>query len=208
MYIKNEKGNNALHYAASIGYLKGVRLLLKKDSELALESNSEGLLPIHIACEEGHIDVVKEFLEQEWLDPNELLSKSSQNILHIAAKYGKDNVVNYILRNKNLGILLNQKDRKGNTPLHLAAKSLHPKTVLFLTQDKRLQVEVANNQKLTPHDVLVLRLKIPYTVREQSWRRQPPQVEWYKDRINTLLLVSILVATVTFAAGFTVPWWY
>nr|POF23003.1 hypothetical protein CFP56_15678 [Quercus suber] len=30
----------------------------------------------------------------------------------------------------------------------------------------------------------------------------------YKDRANTLLLVSTLVATVTFAAGFTIPGGY
>ena len=36
-------------------------------------------------------------------------------------------------------------------------------------------------------------------------RKEPPKIDWFKDRINTLLLVAILVATVTFAAGFAVP---
>lgn len=30
-------------------------------------------------------------------------------------------------------------------------------------------------------------------------------MDGYKDRVNTLLLVATLVATVTFAAGFTMP---
>ncbi|KAJ7981457.1 Protein ACCELERATED CELL DEATH 6 [Quillaja saponaria] len=230
MYSKDEEGNNPLHYAARKGYLKGVRLLLKKDREIALESNSKGLLPIHLACKEGHIDVVKEFLQQEWLHPIELLSKSGQNILHIAAKSRKDHVVKYILRNKNLEKLLDQQDRKGNTPLHLAAESMYPKTVLFLTHAMRHKIQVQNKENLKPIDVVHLRSKNPYSntfgelltmyilssdgsllsweeikVYLLSRHKQLPQTQLYKDRINTLLLVSILVATVTFAAGFTVP---
>lgn len=37
---------------------------------------------------------------------------------------------------------------------------------------------------------------------------EPLQMEWIKDRINTLLLVETLVATVTFTAGFTLPGGY
>lgn len=32
-----------------------------------------------------------------------------------------------------------------------------------------------------------------------------PQVKWIEDRVSTIILVAILVATVTFAAGFTMP---
>lgn len=34
---------------------------------------------------------------------------------------------------------------------------------------------------------------------------EPPQIKWIKDRVSTVLLVAILVATVTYAAAFTVP---
>ncbi|KAJ7981456.1 Protein ACCELERATED CELL DEATH 6 [Quillaja saponaria] len=228
MYYKDEKGWNALHFAAWIGYLKGVRILLEKDSQSALERNSKGHLPIHLACKRHRFDVVNEFLQQECPDPIELLNEEGQNILHIAAKNGNDNVVKYILRNKKLESLLNQKDRKGNTPLHLATKSIYPKTVVLLTNDKRVEVNHLNNKQLTPYDVALLHPNIPRTIREsttciilhsagsfltkkgsellrQKWYRRRPQVEWFKDKISTLLLVSILVATVTFAAGFTVP---
>lgn len=41
--------------------------------------------------------------------------------------------------------------------------------------------------------------------RLQAAKYEPYNMEYCKDRVNTLLLVSALVATVTFAAGFTMP---
>ncbi|XP_028790283.1 protein ACCELERATED CELL DEATH 6-like [Neltuma alba] len=34
---------------------------------------------------------------------------------------------------------------------------------------------------------------------------EPSRIKWIKDRVSTILVVAILVATVTFTAGFTVP---
>lgn len=41
--------------------------------------------------------------------------------------------------------------------------------------------------------------------RLRRFQSKTPQIEWIKDRVSTILVVAILVATVTFAAGFTVP---
>lgn len=41
--------------------------------------------------------------------------------------------------------------------------------------------------------------------RLKAAKYEPYNMEYCKDRVNTLLLVSTLVATVTFAAGFTMP---
>lgn len=42
-------------------------------------------------------------------------------------------------------------------------------------------------------------------IRQSSVQMEPGKMDGYKDRVNTLLLVATLVATVTFAAGFTMP---
>ncbi|CBI21831.3 unnamed protein product, partial [Vitis vinifera] len=118
------------------------------------QRDDEGFLPIHVASMRGYVDVIKELLQVSF-DSIELLSKHGENILHVAAKYGKDNVVNFVLRKKGLENLINEKDKGGNTPLHLATMHAHPKVVNYLTWDKRVDVNLVNNMKATAFDIAV-----------------------------------------------------
>ncbi|KAF7822445.1 protein ACCELERATED CELL DEATH 6-like [Senna tora] len=226
--LKDHKGRLPLHCASSMGDVESVRILINASPASALEWNMKGYLPIHVACRKGHVHVVQEFVQQPWFDPMESLNPKGQNILHIAAKRGKDKVVKYILREKKLEVqsLLNQKDKNGNTPLHLASKYLFPKVLLLLTQEKSLNVNLLNNDGMTARDIVMFIRRTPPTMREllsyailnsigsplsekgRRLRRSPskrPQVEWIKDRVSTILVVAILVSTVTFAGGYTVP---
>jgi serine/threonine-protein phosphatase 6 regulatory ankyrin repeat subunit B len=168
-HVRDTKGKTPLYFAASKGYLEGFKFLLKYSEKSTLERSIKGNFPIHAACKNGHVDIVNELLEQQWPNPTEFLNNEGQNILHIAAKSGKYVVVKNLLRNPKLEMFeINAKDNLGNTALHLASMNLHPNVVCSLTwEDKRVDLELRNNDGLTAVDVLVDRVSMPpSTLRE------------------------------------------
>ncbi|KAI8004402.1 Protein ACCELERATED CELL DEATH 6 [Camellia lanceoleosa] len=225
VYLKDEDGTTALSYAILVGFLEGVRYLLEKFSVTLYQRDGSGNFPIHVASSEGHIDVIRQILLR-CPDAMELLGEQGQNILHVAAKNGKAGVVNYILKTLDLGKLLNEIDEKGNTPLHLAAINGHTMTVHALTWNKRVNSNLRNNDGITARDAAEEKMEAEFSMAKRiSWlilqsstapkaikpksREESPDTKKYRNNmVNTLLLVSILVTTVTFAAGFTLPGGY
>ncbi|XP_027063833.1 protein ACCELERATED CELL DEATH 6-like [Coffea arabica] len=231
IHLVDEEGRSPVHYAASMGYLEEVQLILDKFPHSANGRDRNGLLPIHWASINGHVSIIKEMLLHS-PDPGELLDQNGYSILHFAAKRGKHKVVSYMLKHPAYEGLINMTDKQGNTPLHLAAMHWHPKTVTALTWDSRVNLTVVNNRGMTALDAARDRMDSASSFQQRlTWaalrgvpRARPRKLlnvdgqtavpmkqmkpHNYKDRVNTLLLVSTLVATVTFAAGFTVPGGY
>ena len=141
-----------LSYASSIGYCDGVRYLFRESPDCAYKSDEDGFFPIHIASKKGHVKVVEFFLKQ-YPDMSELLNREGQNILHVAALSGKAKMVAYMLKRNELEMLINGKDKKGNTPLHLASMVKHPVVVSNFTWDKRVNLSSLNILNMTAYDV-------------------------------------------------------
>ena len=100
-------------YAASIGYLNGIKYLLGKPTKYcAYERDTHGFYPIHIATMRGHIQVI-EVLLHEFPDMIELFNQKGQNILHVAAMSGKAKVVAYMRKRREFEIegLVNRQDK-------------------------------------------------------------------------------------------------
>lgn len=129
------------------------------------KTDKDGFCPIHLASKNGHVKII-EILLDHYPDAREFLSKEGHNILHVAAENGKDNVVKYILKNEGAELLLNERDKNWNTPLHLATRKWHPKVVSSLTWDKRVDLKLVNNEALTALEVAEKHMKIMAPFRE------------------------------------------
>ena len=156
IHLRDVEGRIPLHYAASVGYLRGAQYLLKMCSSCANERDNSGFLPLHLASYEGHVEVVQKLLDLELCPyPGKTLDCSGRNILHIAAQSGKFNMVKYILLTIDDVVvreMINDKDVYGNTPLHLASMCCHPKIVHALTWDTRVNFTLVNEKYGTALD--------------------------------------------------------
>ncbi|KAF8044268.1 hypothetical protein BT93_A2303 [Corymbia citriodora subsp. variegata] len=86
----------------------------------------------------------------------EIKNKKGQNILHVAAKAGSNFGVYMILKKcgeTNTEKMVNSKDVDGNTPLHLASIHNHCLIMRYLTEEKKIDLDLRNNDGLTALDV-------------------------------------------------------
>ncbi|EOA12086.1 hypothetical protein CARUB_v10007897mg, partial [Capsella rubella] len=228
---RDEEGMTALSFGALIGFYKGVCKLLDRSIEHVFVCNDDGSFPTHVAVEKGHKRVTKEILRR-CPDSIYLLNKQGQTILHTASKRGKDAffVFRYTRKTGN-GLLMGKQDVDGNTLLHLATLNWRPRTLYELLHlDYATSIiGTLNNKGLTAVKLAETNMQTNYIYMERvtlmvllyyyacsrgvsqmfkqkiTKRSGPPIDGNYKDYVNSLLVVAALIATMTFAAGFTLP---
>ena len=166
--FKNESGATALHIAASIGDHWSAKLIVQKLAETADETagrkideaDSNSFTPLHFACANGCLNVVKMLLLHD--AGKEVQTRSLSSPLHLAAESGLSsrdkardedkpkaeldsdktyaNIVMDLIR---AGANLSTQDKSGNTPLHLAVWSANRFAVAALL-DADADVTVIN----------------------------------------------------------------
>ncbi|KAJ1267069.1 hypothetical protein BS78_07G027600 [Paspalum vaginatum] len=130
--------------------------------------------------------------------------------------------------------ILNMKDYNGNTALHLAVQNRDESSFRYLVGNRYVDLNEVNNEGFTPLD-LASKLKMQYTFASlqnpTEWmirvlaysgayftarrrdlkfgmaprRNQEPSAPAPAPTTDSVLVASALIATVTFAAAFTVP---
>uniref|UniRef100_A0A2N9FWI4 Uncharacterized protein n=1 Tax=Fagus sylvatica TaxID=28930 RepID=A0A2N9FWI4_FAGSY len=200
----DDSGWTPLHIAAQMGNEKYVKLLLENGNSPAYVKNNEGLSTFHIATKEGNVNVMEELIT------------TSPDIYELLDNRGE-------LGDLCLKALINEQDKEGNTPMHLAAIKGHLKVVHLLEKGKGLDLNAKNKEGFTTiGPYLCYKRKLGSILKRyapfchtllKAMAREWPESDSVKQESDKgtarpdYLLVATLIATVTFTAAFTVAWW-
>lgn len=147
--IQDKKHDTPLHAACLNGDPFIVQKLLEKNANCLLP-NLEEELPIHIACQEGHLEIVSLILRLRFNERAQMMITHDHDFnypIHLACESGNEEIVKVLF--------LNQADptvRKIHdvTPLHIAAKEGFIAIVDVLLQYENADINETDEDLATP----------------------------------------------------------
>ena len=116
----DDDGVTALHWAAELGHVSIIRVLLDVDGINVNAATSEGATPLHWAVDSGLRDVVLALLNAPNVLVSPALIENKTTPLHSAAAAGSAELVGDLIAS---GATINAGDVYGDTPLHAAVTS-------------------------------------------------------------------------------------
>ncbi|CAL5336912.1 unnamed protein product [Camellia sinensis] len=213
--IARNNGKTVLHTAARMGHLEVVKSLLRKDSSIGFWPDKKGQTALHMAVKGQSVEIVHELSKP---DPSVLSLEDNKGntVLHIATRKGKAEIVRCLLSVD--GININAINKAGETPLDIAEK-FSPELVPILresgatnSKDLGKPPNAAKQLKQTvsdiKHDVqsqLQQTRQTGVRVQKIAKRLKKLHISGLNNAINSATVVAVLIATVAFAAIFTVP---
>jgi tRNA A-37 threonylcarbamoyl transferase component Bud32 len=120
----NEKKWNIMHFTAVWGTIEMLESVIKlfekwdKSDKRREEQTEEGWTPFLLSCAHGRYDLCKFLLTKPWVKPN-LVTKVG-SALHLATKFGFQNIVNLLLEN---GANYRIEDCSGKISMHYARRT-------------------------------------------------------------------------------------
>lgn len=217
--ITRSNGKTALHSAARNGHIEVVKVLLNKESEITTRNDKKGQTALHMAVKGQNIEVVDELIKS---DPYfmDVVDTKGNTALHIATRKGRAQIVRKLL---NEGADTKAINKSGETALDTAERTGHSDIAAIL-QNHGVQNAKSKKQP-TPSTARELKQTVSYIKHEvhsqlehtrQTRKRvqglakrvNKMHVEGLNNAINSTTVVAVLIATVTFAAIFTLPGQY
>ncbi|KAL5842413.1 hypothetical protein ACOSQ3_013016 [Xanthoceras sorbifolium] len=183
---------------------------VKEDEKV---KKDEKVTPLFAAIRTGNAELVKLILKEHPM-AIELINDRNQNILHMAASYRQKEIFE-LLKTKEIPMrrLARKIDSKGYTVLHSVADTEHYKGETYFSGPAyKLQEELEwfhDVKEIVPSYYTMLRDKDNKTadeiLEEKHTVLHKDAKKWIKETSQSCSAVAVLVATVVFAAAFTVP---
>eukprot|EP01018_Ginkgo_biloba_P014213 Gb_10208 [translate_table: standard] len=215
--LVNKAGESALFTACEEGHITIVRLLLEKVSCIS-DKRHDGQSSLHAAILKNHWELDRELCYT--------VNGKGKSAIHIAARKRYIKIMDALVESNPDCIELLDKD--GKTFLHLLLETLAEDTFfslssfrvlifisyLFVQFESHFFRESDNEGNAVFHteteDGWITRIVAQYNALVKAVDKHKPASgeelkAFYKDSSNTLILVATLLATITFAAAFTLP---
>ncbi|KAH9682288.1 ANK REP REGION domain-containing protein [Citrus sinensis] len=208
---RDQHGWTPLHYAAYSGNFGGTHLLLESDRSAALIANKDRkMTALHLAAGQGNESIMDAIIDH-CPECCELVDDRGWNVLHFAM---------------------------GNTPLHVLAalcpQSYYVVSYVVPWNTGRAYYEAVNKQNISVHHIVrhgfpdleqeigelteadgsgqypegVVKMKKDKIEKYSFWKFVDKNVIGMTEASESHLVVAALIATVTFAAAFTLPGGY
>ncbi|XP_022559053.2 protein ACCELERATED CELL DEATH 6-like [Brassica napus] len=200
-YVRDPDGFFPIHSACRRGHLGALQAILQSCPDTIELLNLQGQNVLHVAAECGKTEVVKYILRNEqYANLINQKDHTGNTPLHLATVFWYPMIVHILTKDERVNV--GEQNKLGFTALDAAEEcmDLNPTFRERLTWMALVCVGTPRALKLMPYDSFLA--PVPQEGIIQS--NEMPSAKKYKDRVNTLLLLAILVATVAFSAGFSV----
>ncbi|OMO91363.1 hypothetical protein COLO4_18426 [Corchorus olitorius] len=218
--IAKSNGKTPLHSAARNGHVEVVKSLLASEPGIASRTDKKGQTALHMAVKGQNLEVVQELIR---VDPSlmNMVDTKGNTALHIASRKGRAQIVKLLLGYNHTDT--KAVNRSGETAIDTAEKTGHPEVATILQQHgvqsartikpaapnpARELKQTVSDIKHEVHNQLEHTRQTRKRVQGIAKRLNKMHAEGLNNAINSTTVVAVLIATVAFAAIFTVPGQY
>lgn len=218
--IAKSNGKTVLHSAARNGHVEVIKAILSREPEIAMRIDKKGQTALHMAVKGQNLELVDELVTLTPSSVN-MVDAKGNTALHIATRKSRLKIIQRLLDCSEIDT--NVINKSGETALDIAERSSHleitnslqdhgaqnAKSIRSSSRNPALELKrTVSDIKSGVHNQLEHTFKTQRRMKGIAKRINKMHAEGLNNAINSNTVVAVLIATVAFAAIFTVPGQY